>query len=581
MSIIINNTKGGLIMSFDGFYTHAITKELRDTLVNGRISKIYQPYEQELQIVLRANRQNYRLEASIHPTYYRLHLTEHRSTNPQHAPMFCMLLRKHLENSSILNIRQEANDRIIIFELSGRDELGDLQTYSLIFELMGRHSNILLVNPVTNTIIDCIKHVPPALNRHRSLIPGAEYILPPHNDRQQNIFDMKQDELIQFALKYQDLIMDAQGHRVIQGMSPLSSQQIAEWIQTDQMTPFQALAKFIDQFTHIQPVIFHSKEQMRFYSFDLPYLEGEREYYDTLSESLDVYFSEKARLDRIKQLTGDFIQRINQVLQRNFNKLDKLSNERKVAEAADSYRIKGELINAYLYKIQKGQSQVTVENYYDNNQPFTIELDPRKSPADNAQNYFKKYSKYRDSLKYIANQEKLTQAEINYLETILFQLDQADIEDLEDIKEELEREGYGGKRNKSVKKRAKSKSKPRRYQSTDGVMIYVGRNNQQNDELSLKKASKNHWWLHAKDIPGAHVIIESDQPSEATFIEAATIAAYYSKSQHSANVPVDAVQTKHLRKPNGAKPGFVIYEGQTTYYVTPVESSIQQLEFDN
>lgn len=575
------NTKGGLIMSFDGFYTHAITKELANTLVNGRISKIYQPYEQELQIVIRSNRQNYRLEASIHPAYYRLHLTQHKSTNPQQAPMFCMLLRKHLENSTILDIRQHDNDRIIIFELSGRDELGDLQTYLLIFELMGRHSNILLVNPVTNTIIDCIKHVPPFQNRHRSLIPGAEYILPPQNDKQLNILKMKQDELIQFSLKHQELISGSQAHRVVQGMSPLVSQQIAEWIHSDSMTAYQALVKFMEQVNRPQATIFKTNEQMNFYSFNLAYLEGVREYYDSLSESLDVYYSEKARLDRIKQLTGDFIQRIKQVLQKNFVKLDKLSKDRKIADAADTYRLKGELINAYLHTIQRGQNQVTVENYYDNNQPYTIELDPRKSPSDNAQSYFKKYTKYRDSLKYIDKQEKLTQAEINYLETILVQLEQADIEDLEDIKEELEREGYGGRRSTSVKKRAKSKSKPRRYQSSDGTMIYVGRNNQQNDELSLKKASKNHWWLHAKDIPGAHVIIESDQPSETTFIEAASIAAYYSKSQHSANVPVDAVQTKYLKKPNGAKPGFVIYEGQTTYYVTPVESEIQQLEFYN
>lgn len=565
-------------MSFDGFYTHAMTKELADTLVGGRIHKIYQPYEQELQIVLRAQRKNYRLDASIHPTYYRLHLTEQKSTNPQHAPMFCMLLRKHLENATILAIRQHANDRIVIFELSGRDELGDLQSYLLIFELMGRHSNILLVNPKTNKIIDCIKHIPPALNSHRSLIPGADYILPPQNDQQKNLFDFKQDDLIQFAIEQEQALESGQAHKVVQGMSPFTSRQIARWINDEQMTPYQALSRFISNFHDIQAVIFKEKDQMKFYAFDLPYLEGHREYYDSLSESLDIFYSEKARLDRVKQLSGDFIQRINQIIHKNVVKLDKLSQDRKVAEAADTYRLKGELINAYLYMIQKGQSEITVENYYDNNQLYTIELNPRLSPSENSQSYFKKYTKYRDSLNYIDKQEKITQAEIDYLESILVQLQQADIEDLEDIKDELEREGYGGKRNKSIKKRAKSKSKPRRYKSSDGVMIYVGRNNQQNDELSLKKASKNHWWLHAKNIPGAHVIVESDQPSEETMIEAAMIAAYYSKSQNSANVPVDTVQAKHLRKPNGAKPGFVIYEGQNTLYVTPVESEIKQLE---
>ncbi|XJS11681.1 NFACT family protein [Aerococcaceae bacterium WGS1372] len=565
-------------MSFDGFYTHAMTKELVDTLVNGRIHKIYQPYEQELQLTIRANRKNYRLEASIHPTYYRLHITQHKSTNPQHAPMFCMLLRKHLENATILDIRQYTNDRIIVFELSGRDELGDLQSYLLIFELMGRNSNILLVNPKTNQIIDCIKHISPAMNRHRSLIPGAKYVLPPQNDKQKNLFTFAQDELIQFAIKHQEMIEAGQAHKFIQGMSPLISRQLASWITDNHMTPYQALSNFMNQFNNIQPVIFKEKDQMKFYSFDLPYLQTDRQYFDTLGESLDAYYSEKARLDRVKQLSGDFIQRINQIIHKDLIKLDRLANDRKIAEAADTYRLKGELVNAYIYKIQKGQSEVTVENYYDNNQPCTIELDPRKSPSENSQSYFKKYTKYRDSLNYIDKQEQMTKAEIDYLESILVQLEQADIEDLEDIKDELEREGYGGKRNKSVKKRAKSTSKPRRYQSSDGVMIYVGRNNKQNDELSLKKASKNHWWLHTKNIPGAHVIVESDQPSEQTMLEAASIAAYYSKSQNSANVPVDAVQTKHLRKPNGAKPGFVIYEGQNTLYVTPVESEIKQLE---
>lgn len=317
---------------------------------------------------------------------------------------------------------------------------------------------------------------------------------------------------------------------------------------------------------------------MKFYAMDLPYLNGERDYFPTLSASLDLFYNQKVRLDRVKQLSGDLIQRLKQVIEKNYHKLDNLQKDRLIAEDADIYRLKGELINAFSYQIEKGQSSTIVQNYYKNNEPYTIELNPRKTPSENSQAYFKRYTKYRDSLRYIEKQEKLATEEIEYLESVLVQLDQAEIEDIEDIKAELVREGYGGKRNKTIKKRAKSKSKPRQYKSSDGVIMYVGRNNQQNDELSMRKASKNHWWLHTKDIPGAHVIVESDKPSDQTMTEAAEIAAYYSKSQNSANVPVDTVQVKHLRKPNGAKPGYVIYEGQNTLYVTPKADKIESLE---
>lgn len=565
-------------MSFDGFYTHKITEELTSKLKNGRIHKIYQPFEQELQFVIRSNRTNYRLEASIHPMYYRMHLTDEKSNNPQQAPMFCMLLRKHLENATVLDIRQFENDRIITFELSGRDELGDLQSYLLIFELMGRHSNIILVNPVTKKIIDCIKHIPPSMNSFRSLQPGAEYILPPKNETQKNIFELNNTELDKFATEHQELLAAGKASKVIQGMSALASKQISAWISDNNLSSSQALSKYLEELKSGQPVIFRSDNQMKFYAMDLPYLNGERDYFPTLSASLDLFYNQKVRLDRVKQLSGDLIQRLKQVIEKNYHKLDNLQKDRLIAEDADIYRLKGELINAFSYQIEKGQSSTIVQNYYKNNEPYTIELNPRKTPSENSQAYFKRYTKYRDSLRYIEKQEKLATEEIEYLESVLVQLDQAEIEDIEDIKAELVREGYGGKRNKTIKKRAKSKSKPRQYKSSDGVIMYVGRNNQQNDELSMRKASKNHWWLHTKDIPGAHVIVESDKPSDQTMTEAAEIAAYYSKSQNSANVPVDTVQVKHLRKPNGAKPGYVIYEGQNTLYVTPKADKIESLE---
>lgn len=567
-------------MSFDGFFVRALVAELKEQLGNGRIHKIYQPFEQELQFVVRANRQNQRLLASIHPTYYRILLTDERPANPAHAPMFCMLLRKHLENATILGIRQIENDRIIEFELSGRDELGDLQSYRLIFELMGRHSNILLVNSKTETIIDCIKHVSPSLNSYRLLQPGAAYIRPPHNDQQTNIMTLNESDLAIWAEKHAAILADGEAFKVIQGMSKPSAQTIQYWIQKAAYTPLQAVQQFMQQIENPSPIAITNEQTIRYYVFDLPQLTGKRTKYDSLSQLLETFHQQKVHLDRVKQLSGDLIQKIKYVINRNQLKLKKLTKDRAVASEADLYRIKGELLNAYAYQIDKGATEVDLENYYQDNQLLRIELNPRKTAIENSQQYFKKYTKYRDSLKYITQQEQLATNENNYLDGILVQLEQSDLEDIEEIKAELMAEGYVSQRKGSSKKRAKSTSKPRRFKSSDGVTIYVGRNNQQNDQLSMKKASKNHWWLHTKNIPGAHVIIESDRPSDQTMTEAAEIAAYFSKFQNSANVPVDTVQVKNLRKPNGAKPGFVIYEGQQTLFVTPSLTKIEQLAMD-
>lgn len=567
-------------MSFDGFFTHALVSELKEQLMNGRVHKIYQPFEQELQFVIRANRKNQRLSASIHPTYYRLLLTDERPSNPSHAPMFCMLLRKHLENASILDIRQIENDRIIEFEMSGRDELGDLQTYLLIFELMGRHSNIILVNTKTQTIIDCIKHVSPAFNSYRSLQPGACYIRPPKNPKQFNILAMNEAELNYWVTSHSEELKAGQAHLYIQGLSKMAAEAIQYLIANKKQTPLAAVQFIIEQIKHPQPTLFESKENIKFYAFDLPNQEGKRKTVASLSKLLEIFFQQKVHLDRVKQLSGDMIQKIKHIIERNNSKLTKLTKERAIAGAADNYRIKGELLNAYAYQLEKGMHEARLENYYNDNQLLTVELDPRKTPIENSQQYFKKYTKYRDSLKYIDQQETLALEENDYLDGVLVQLSQADLEDIETIKQELTDEGYVSQRKGSVKKRAKSKSKPRRYRSSDGVIIYVGRNNQQNDELSMRKAAKNHWWFHTKDIPGAHVIVESDKPSEQTMQEAAEIAAYFSKFQQSANVPVDTVQVKHLHKPNGAKPGFVIYEGQQTLYVTPIEHKIFEMALE-
>ena len=565
-------------MSFDGFFTRALTQELTNQLQGGRIHKIYQPFEQELQILIRKDRQVHRLAASAHANYFSLYLSQDKPANPQQAPMFCMLLRKHLEGALLEEIRQYQNDRIIDFIFSGRDEIGLEQTYCLSFELMGRRSNIILINQAQGTIIDCIKHVPSNLNAYRSLTPGASFKRPPYNETQINPYDLNEADLYSFCQAHEAEFKDGLAYQLIQGMGKLLAESIAYWMTEEDLSAYQALERIKSAIDYPNPSLYPQEDRVDFYALSLPQFDAnKRQSYPSLSSLLESFYRVKIHQDRIKQLTGSILQKVNQVLDKDQKKLKKLAQDKKTAQAADQYRLQGELLNAFAHQVAPGSQEVTLANYYNDNQPLKISLDPRLSATDNAQKYFKKYQKYRDALKYVQFEEKKTQEEIDYLEGILVQLSQADLEDVEEIKQELIKQGYVSQKPSKTKKRAQIQSKPRRYQSSDGVMIYVGRNNQQNDQLSLKKASKNHWWLHAKDIPGAHVIVESDKPSSQTLEEAAMLAAYYSKFSQSANVPVDTVQVRNLRKPNGAKPGFVIYEGQQTLYVTPSQEKVQQL----
>lgn len=563
-------------MSFDGFLTHALVKEQGAHLIGGKVAKIYQPFEQELQLVVRSQRQNFRLLISIHPQYYRLHLTDERPSNPEHAPMFCMLLRKHLEQAVLLDIQQVENDRIVELHFTGRDELGDSQVYRLIIELMGRHSNVILVNG-QDRIIDCLKHVPMALNSYRLLQPGADYRRPPQNDHQVNLFKLSQAERSELAEHLASATSPGQVQARIQGLGRLASQsflaQVQEGASWDKL-----LADFC-QTVDAGGAYFLEADKPDFYMTPLPAVAGQWIAHETLSGLIAFYYAERVRLDRIKQMTGDLNQRLQYLIDRNQLKLANLDQDQAVASESESYRIKGELLSAYAYQIQKGQSQVALPNYYDNDQVIEIELDPRKTAIENSQAYFKRYTKYRDALKHIALQRQLAQEEIAYLESVQVQLSRADLQDVAQIRLELAEQGYLSAKQQNLKKRRQEKGLgPRLYQASDGTRILVGRNNLQNDQLSLKQANKNFWWLHAKNIPGSHVIIESDQPSDTTLTEAAMLAAYYSKFQQSANVPVDYLQVKHLRKPNGAKPGYVIYEGQKTLNVTPSPEAVEGME---
>lgn len=565
-------------MSFDGVFTHAMINELRETLLSGRISKIHQPYENEVVLVIRSRGKNQRLLLSAHPSYARIQITQIDYQNPDTPPNFVMMLRKHLDGAILESIEQIENDRVIHFHFTKRDELGDLQNIILIVELMGRHSTIILVNKESGKILDAIKHIGSSQNTYRSLLPGVDYIAPPEQN-QLNPFSQEKEKVFH-RLSQMDLTPKGIQQQ-FQGIGFDTAQELVARLTerpNEKMLVWQEFFTAID--TQLSPSLYEVAEKEYFTPINYRFFDSntqQKKMYPTLSALLDAFYQEKAEKDRAKQQGGELIRKIENELKRNRNKLKKREQTLKDSENAEDYRRDGELLTTFMAQVPRGANEVTLPNYYEEDRPITIKLDLALTPNQNAQKYFHRYQKLKNAVKLIGKQIEEAKNEIDYLESVLSQLEIAGPMDIEVIKEELTAEGYLKKKS-SKKQKRKKPSQPDQYLSTDGTLILVGKNNLQNDQLSLKTAKKTDYWLHAKNIPGSHVIIKSDQPSDETITEAAELAAYFSKYRHSAQVPVDLVQVKHLRKPNGAKPGYVIYENQKTIIVTPEEEKINKMK---
>lgn len=565
-------------MSFDGVFTHAMINELRETLLSGRISKIHQPYENEVVLVIRSRGKNQRLLLSAHPSYARIQITQIDYQNPDTPPNFVMMLRKHLDGAILESIEQIENDRVIHFHFTKRDELGDLQNIILIVELMGRHSTIILVNKESGKILDAIKHIGSSQNTYRSILPGVDYIAPPEQN-QLNPFSQEKEKVFH-RLSQMDLTPKGIQQQ-FQGIGFDTAQELVARLTerpNEKMLVWQEFFTAID--TQRSPSLYEVAEKEYFTPINYRFFDSntqQKKMYPTLSALLDAFYQEKAEKDRAKQQGGELIRKIENELKRNKNKLKKREQTLKDSENAEDYRRDGELLTTFMAQVPRGANEVTLPNYYEEDRPITIKLDPALTPNQNAQKYFHRYQKLKNAVKLIGKQIEEAKNEIDYLESVLSQLEIAGPMDIEVIKEELTAEGYLKKKS-SKKQKRKKPSQPDQYLSTDGTLILVGKNNLQNDLLSLKTAKKTDYWLHAKNIPGSHVIIKSDQPSDETITEAAELAAYFSKYRHSAQVPVDLVQVKHLRKPNGAKPGYVIYENQKTIIVTPEEEKINKMK---
>ena len=549
-------------MSFDGFFLHHMVEELRRELVNGRIQKINQPFEQELVLQIRSNRQSHRLLLSAHPVFGRIQLTQTTFENPAQPSTFIMVLRKYLQGALIESIEQVENDRIVEMTVSNKNEIGDHIQATLIIEIMGKHSNILLVDKSSHKILEVIKHVGFSQNSYRTLLPGSTYIAPPSTESL-NPFTIKDEKLFEILQTQETTAKNLQS--LFQGLGRDTANELENILVSDKLSTFR---NFFNQET--QPRLTET-------SFSpVPFANQVGEPFTSLSDLLDTYYKDKAERDRVKQQASELIRRVENELQKNRHKLKKQEKELLATDNAEEFRQKGELLTTFLHQVPNDQDQVILDNYY-TNQPITIALDKALPPNQNAQRYFKRYQKLKEAVKYLTDLIEETKATILYLESVETVLNQAGLEEIAEIREELIQTGFIRRRQRE---KIQKRKKPEQYLASDGkTIIYVGRNNLQNEELTFKMARKEELWFHAKDIPGSHVVISGNlDPSDEVKTDAAELAAYFSQGRLSNLVQVDMIEVKKLNKPTGGKPGFVTYTGQKTLRVTPDPEKITSMK---
>ena len=549
-------------MSFDGFFLHHMVEELRRELVNGRIQKINQPFEQELVLQIRSNRQSHRLLLSAHPVFGRIQLTQTTFENPAQPSTFIMVLRKYLQGALIESIEQVENDRIVEMTVSNKNEIGDHIQATLIIEIMGKHSNILLVDKSSHKILEVIKHVGFSQNSYRTLLPGSTYIAPPSTESL-NPFTIKDEKLFEILQTQETTAKNLQS--LFQGLGRDTANELESILVSDKLSTFR---NFFNQET--KPCLTET-------SFSpVPFANQVGEPFDNLSDLLDTYYKDKAERDRVKQQASELIRRVENELQKNRHKLKKQEKELLATDNAEEFRQKGELLTTFLHQVPNDQDQVILDNYY-TNQPIIIALDKALTPNQNAQRYFKRYQKLKEAVKYLTDLIEETKATILYLESVETVLNQAGLEEIAEIREELIQTGFIRRRQRE---KIQKRKKPEQYLASDGkTIIYVGRNNLQNEELTFKMARKEELWFHAKDIPGSHVVISGNlDPSDEVKTDAAELAAYFSQGRLSNLVQVDMIEVKKLNKPTGGKPGFVTYTGQKTLRVTPDPEKIASMK---
>ena len=581
-------------MALDGIYLYSLINELKDELIDARVEKVNQPEKDEIILTLKKNRKSQKLLISASSNYSRIHLTNTNKENPLKAPMFCMVLRKYLNTATLKDIKQVQSDRLVILEFESTDELGFNSEYSLIVEIMGRHSNISLVRKRDNLVMDSIKHITPDINTYRVLYSGVPYKFPPESLKL-NTFSFNKEA---FTKKVMDVYSEKEldnkfFSNIFTGISSNFSKELLFRLQSNNidfsLNNLDGLYDFIIKtFNTIKDVNFnyvsYSKNSILkdFYCTDLLSLKNENfelKEFNSPSVLIESFYFEKDKSDRLNNRSHDLQRIVHTNIDRVNKKVSILEKTLDDCKEKPKLNLYGELLTANIYSIKKGDKSVKVLNYYSENEEYIdIPINENKTPSENVQIYFKKYNKLKKSEENALIQIKIAKEELSYLESVMANILNVDnYHEIEDIKSELVETGYIAFKKSSKNTKKNKPSKPMHFLSSDNIDIYVGKNNIQNDYLTLKFASKNDIWLHTKNIPGSHVIIKCNgEVSDSTLLEAANLAGYYSKGKTSSNIPVDYTEVKNVKKPSGAKPGMVIYYTNKTIYVTPKVPEIEQ-----
>lgn len=584
-------------MPFDGVVTKCVVSELSELLSGGRIEKIFQPEADEIIMNIRSKGQNFKLLLSASANNPRIHITNEARENPINPPVFCMILRKHLSGGKVIDVQFMDYERIVTLRIESMNELGDLSEKKLIIEIMGRHSNIILTNN-EDKIIDAIKHVDAEISRVREVMPARPYMLPPAQDK------TSPDKLD--IRKFIDAAIDAAGISIekyllngIKGFSPLLCAEICHRASIDGNMPANCMTDdmadglksvLVQLFENISRGIFspctiYSEAEegipADFHCIEITH-RGKSRYLSSISQVLDDFYSSRDKAERLRQKKADIVRALNNCIDR-VNKKIAIQNEtlREVG-GREKLKLFGELITANIYCIPDNAEKVSLLNYYSENGDYVdVPLDKNLTPQQNAQKYFKQYAKAKSTYAYTIRQLEENIRELDYLESVSHMLENCStLQEIDEIRQELAEQGYLSIKKKSAQKKQDKQLKPLHFRSSDGIDIFVGRNNKQNDYLTLKLASSNNLWLHTKNFPGSHVIIKrgSQHVPDSTLLEAAILAAYHSKAKMSSTVPVDFTEIKNVKKPAGAKPGMVIYENYKTIYVTPDEGLVEKLK---
>lgn len=580
-------------MALDGIFLSKLKDELKETIIGLRVDKVNQPTKDEIVLSLRGKGCAYSLLCCVRADSPRLHLTAHKISNPPVPPMFCMLMRKYLTGAMIKDIRQLEMDRVIFIDFYASNEIGDKIDLTLCMEIMGKHSNLILISD--SKIVDAIKRIDFVTSSVRQILPGIEYKLPP----QQNKLDLETEEIttvIDRIMSFSDKYLSAAIMNSIQGISPIISREISHRVTFGDESVSALAAVQIEALTaEIAKIKAELHKNNELYMVlnsdgkpkDLSHCDI-KQYSDTFtvkkyespSELLDDFYFERDRLNRINHRGHELIKLLNNLIERTARKLDIQHAELEKCNDREQYKLYGELIVANIYRLQKGASFYEVENYYDNCNIIKIPCDPALTPTENQKKYYKEYRKAQTAELMLTKLIEQGEQEIVYLESVLDELSRADTDsEISAIRMELSEGGYI-KNTKGKKQKQPKELPPIEFKTSDGFRVLVGRNNVQNDKLSLKIAGKSDMWLHTQKIPGSHVIIFAGgrDISDKAIEEAAVIAAYHSKARESSLVPVDYTRAKALKKPNGGKAGMVIYHEYYTIIVKPDKEAVEKMK---